>query len=738
MQLRKLYLRIASFLFLYIFISIFGISFTSAENMLIQSQRPKIGLTLGGGSAGGFAHIGVLKWLEEHRIPVDYITGTSMGGLMGGCYAMGMAPEDIRALAKNIDWIGMFNPRPPYDSLDFRRKEDRWDYPLAGVGLRGGKISLPSGLSIYQVDMVLSRVTLQYSMVNNFDELPIPFKCVATDIRSYQPVVLENGSLKRALRATMSIPGVFTPVEYNGRLLVDGGVLNNVPVETVKKMGADVVIAVNIPPTPLKNNQPESIGSVISQTLDTVVANNANASLAMANVVLEPPLGELDHYQWNAVDRYAELGYQATDSQKKALLKYSLDEASWNQYLQERQKRCRLSMPIPQALEISGTTGINKAIIQKRLKTYIGRPVNKEFLEQDLTGLMGSGLYESLSYEYALRDGQVVLLITAQEKSYGPPFINLGIHSVFAVDSDDDYKINVVARITSFNIAGPRSELRTDIGVGSELKLQSELYKPFSGNSNWFIAPAAYVKQVNNCLIESGKRITNYNVNNYGLGCDLGYTFNEFSEGRLGLMDGYQSTHVTLGEPLVTDFEGEIQRARFQWTFSSLDNAVLSLRGLNIDFDADWYFKAPDSSNEFGLVENKIFWIYPVGRQKSIFTYLSGGFSYNGDLPLPQQFKLGGPFRLGAYSFDEFHGDNYLLGGIGFLKGVGKMPSGKNIYLGVWMENGGVFEKRSDLNLKSDLSVGLITTTIIGPVFASVSVGENSNTAYYIGVGYLF
>jgi NTE family protein len=545
-------------------------------------------------------------------------------------------------------------------------------------------------------------------------------------------VALESGSLGKALRATMSVPAVFTPVEYNGQLLVDGGILDNLPVKEAKAMGADVVIAVNIM-APSQNS--DDIGSLISQTLDTVTANNVTPSAALADILVEPSLVELGLYKWDAVDRYVAAGYQAAERQKGILLKYSLDDAEWKQYLQERQKRCLTNLLVPQGIEVLGTTAINKKTIEKCLQPYIGKPVNVERLEKDLTALMGSGLYQNLSYQFVRYNGEPVLAITVQEKNYGPPFISFSTQSGFEHDNN---KIETAVRLTSFNDIGPGSEIRIDLGIGTEPKMLFEIYQPLR-DSKWFLAPSIYGKKEKSSLFEAGDRVADYQISNYGIACDLGYAFNKFSEGRLGYRNGYQDTHVKVGSSLGADYDGSVQAVYLKWKSNSGNDAFFPRSGLNIDSSVDWYIKAPDDgSNDFGLIENKVRWNIPVGRNDSFFLSLAGGSSLQGDLPLPQQFKLGGLFRLGAYSSDEFRGDNYILDNIGFFKSIAKMPTGSNIYLGVWMENGGVYENWSDLKIKTDLSFGIISSTILGPVFLSASFGEDSNTAYYLGLGYLF
>ena len=732
MKQNQLYHWLISLFLILISFYLFEISSVNAEDTITpETRRVKIGLALGGGAAGGFAQIGILKWLEKNHIPIDNIAGTSMGGLLGACYSMGMSPQDIEDLVRGTDWNEMFNPVPPYDSMDFRRKEDERDYPLLGLGLRDGKLTLPSGLNIYKVDMILSRITLPYSLVTNFDNLPIPFKCIATDIRNGESIVLENGSLEKALRATMSIPGVFHPVEYNGRLLVDGGILNNVPVEVVKKMGADVIIAVNIA-SPLPNNQSENIGTVISRTLDTVTGQNVKKSIIHADILVEPPITDLGLYQWGAAERYIEIGYQTTEKQRTVLQKYALDEPSWQQYFQERRKRSCKSAPIPQGILIKNTSDTNKIDIQNRFQKYVGKPVEPSLLEKDLTALMGSGLYEGLSYEFAIEGQQPVLVIYVQEKTYGPPFIRSNLQMTFG---SNESKNIIGVRIASMNIAGPHSELRSDLNLGSDLGFQTELYKRFPG-SRWFVAPSVYLKKVDNSLFESSHRITDYQISNDGLRLDVGYNLNEFSEFRLGYVEEHQHTKVTVGEPLNSDYNGEVQKAHLQWIFSSANDPLLPLRGLTVHSDAIWYFDTPSSTSDFGSFENKVLWNCPVGPKISIFTLIAAGISNTDNMPLPQQYKLGGLFRMGAFGFDEFHGNNYFLSSVGILKNL--TPFGSNIYLGVWMEHGGVYDHWLDSKLKNDFSVGIISPTLLGPLFICANCKENLESIYYMGLGHFF
>ncbi len=722
---------------LLLLIAVFGAGVAQAATGPVQATAPKIGLALAGGSAGGFAHIGILQWMEENRIPVDYVAGTSMGGLIGSCYAMGMAPEEIRTLVNGINWTEIFNPNPPYDAMEFRRKEDYRNYPLLTLGLRDHQINLPAGLSVYRVDLLLSRVTLPYSQIQDFSELPIPFKCIATDVQNAETVVLETGSLKEALRATMAFPGVFTPVRREGRLLVDGGVARNLPVETVRETGADFVIAINIV-APAPERPRESFDSVLSQTMDTVVAQNVKQSLRQADIVLTPSLNGLGLFSWEKVDRYIESGYRAAAERASELRKLAVDESRWRQYLSQRQSRRRSRMEAPRAVEVVGASPLIESRIKNRLNSYTGKPVNPERLEKDLTDLLGSGLFESLSYQYATNaEGQTVLQIIAKEKWYGPPFVYFGIDAFSEGSVGDKGQLNIGSRIVAYDPAGLQSELRVDFGFGSEFKLAGELYEPFT-DSRWFVAPMAWYMVGTESLFESGDRLNDYKLAQGGIGFDLGYSVNKFSEARLGYRAGEQDMRVVVGQSFNTDYDGSFQLARLQWTFSSADDPLLPRRGLDWNFNADWYFDAPDAGREFGIVETRVRWSIPLDSRRSVFTLIGGGASFGGDPPLPQQFLLGGPFRLSVFQTNELHGENYLAGSLGYLKSIAKLPSGKSLYGAVWIEQGGVGPEWSDLDLTNSLSVGLIGSTFFGPIYGSLSFNRDFDAQFFIGLGRVF
>ncbi len=316
------------------------VSAGAADAQTQPAPRPKVGLALGGGAARGIAHIGLLRWFEEHRIPVDVIAGTSMGGLIGGAYASGMTPDEIQTLMKESDWDLMFLSDSPFRYKTYRRKEDARAFPgQIDFGLKGG-FKLPSGLNAgQQIELLLDRIALPYYELRDFDALPTPFRCVATDIRRGEPLVIGSGSFSRALRATMAIPAVFTPVVMDERLLVDGGAVNNVPADVVKAMGANVAIAVNVGSGTDEAPVPTSLFGILGQTIDSMMSTGTRLALKSADIVVVPDLKGLTGADWRRVDDLVAQGYKAGDAMAIQLLRYQVDEATYAEWMRGRTSR---------------------------------------------------------------------------------------------------------------------------------------------------------------------------------------------------------------------------------------------------------------------------------------------------------------------------------------------------------------------------------------------------------------
>jgi NTE family protein len=719
----------------------------SAQPAQPRGDRPRIGLALGGGSARGIAHIGVLEWFEQHRIPIDYIAGTSMGGLVAGAYASGMSPAELRQLMKDTDWDLMFLADSPFRYKTFRRKQDKRAYPSQlEFGLKGG-FTLPGGLNPgQQVSLLLDRIGLAYYEVDNFDDLPTPFRCVATDLKQANAVVLGRGSLAQAMRATMAIPGVFTPVNYDEWLLVDGGVLNNVPADVVKQMGADIVIAVNVGADPVEEEKAQqSLFALLGRTIDTMMTTGVRTALKSADLIVDPDLKGLNSLDWRRSDDLADRGYQAAEATASRLAGYAMGEAEYAAFAAARQAKRRTAAPAPAFVTVTGVGPREQAFIRESLADLIGRPLEHATAAEDILTVTGTDRYEYLSYRAVTQPEGTGLLVAARPKSYGPPFLAIGLE-LSNVDSSN-FAVTASGRVTAYDWFGVGSEFRLDGAIGTRQSIMGEIYRPL-GQSRFFVAPRAYFDRHPRNGYADERLVAEYRFKTFGAGLDLGFNSGRRAEVRLGIDVSDVRGRIRVGNPLLPEVSGSENFATLKVTWDGQTSPLVPSRGLYQTARLAYYFAAPDatdpvrfpSDQEFLQGEVEGSWFRRVGQgQDRLFLRYGLGTSF-GSHPLLADFSLGGPLRLGAFNNDELRNANYLLGTVGYLRQTGRLPDvlGGNIFLGGWFEQGTVFDEWDDARYRSSVSLGAIAETLIGPVFGGASFDFDGRYRVYIAIGPLF
>jgi len=437
------------------------------------SERLRIGVALEGGGALGLAHIGVLRWFEQHRIPVDYLAGTSMGGLVGGLYVTGKSPDEIERIVKGIDWPSTIAGTAPFVDLSFRRKEDARAIPNdLSIGFKRG-VSLPSGLSAgHEVGLIIDRETLAYSTVKSFDDLPIPFRCVSTELISGKAHVFHDGPIGLAMRSTMSLPGIFNPVRDGERLYVDGALVDNLPTDVVRAMGPDVVIGVHHQVAPATAEEIQSLFSVLGRSITVGVANTELRGMEAADIVLKVDVQKFGGLDFTKADALIQRGMQAAEEKSKVLQAYSLDQAAWAEYVVQRNARLQGAVGIPQFVRVEGSSVDADKKIQQFLQPLVGKPIDTQNLDSYLTRLTGVGRFESASYGLTHKGGEVGLLVSVEEKYYAPPVLQ----PAFEVNGSqpDNVTFTLGGRLTILDVAGFGSELRTDLQFGNTYGIASE------------------------------------------------------------------------------------------------------------------------------------------------------------------------------------------------------------------------------------------------------------------------
>jgi NTE family protein len=704
-----------------------------------QRPRPKIGLALEGGGALGLAHIGVLQWFEEHHIPIDYIAGTSMGGLVGGLYATGKGPDELRTLVERQNWDLILGGQTPYEDLSFRRKEDLRAYPNSFVaGLRNG-FSFPAGLNAgHQISLLIDRETLPYSEIRTFDQLPIPFRCVATDLVSGKEVVFQDGSLAKAMRATMSIPGLFSPVREGEKVYVDGGLLRNLPTDVVRKMGADIVIAVHLETTPVKAEEIQSLFKVLDRSIDVVIRDNEIRGLADADLVVTVDLKNFNTLDFSKADAIIDRGRLAAEEKSRILAPYSLDEADWRSYLRERDARKQTAVPTPQFVRVEGTTPHAKKQLERFLKPLVGKPLNTEAVDDMLTRLTGFGKFESAGYRLAEENGKNGLIVTVHEKTYAPPSIQFGFEMDGSENENTSFTLG--SRVTFMDVAGYRSEWRLDALFGNTYGVSSELYRPFTAGSKWFFAPHAEAQDTSFNVYRKSDPLADYRIGRATIGGDLGYGFSRFVELRAGYEAGYLNARFRLGTPQFPSVEGRTGNMRLRFVIDHTDDPVIPRSGFGAESTFRWFDASPGATESFPSIREEIRYFHPITRPASLFVVGEGGSTFgfhNTGIP---QFFLGGPLHLSAYGTNELSGNQYYAFRLGYLHELAVFPPffGKHVYAIGNYEFGKMYGFPNESEFPNDFAAGVIAQTALGPFFIGGSVGDSGHQKWFFQLGRVF
>ena len=725
-----------------------------ADSVAAQTPQPtvaprtRVGVALGGGSARGLAHVGVLKWLEEHRIPIDVLSGTSMGGLIGGSYAAGLTPPEIEAMLAEIDWDAMFG-RSGFEFANVRRKRDLRSYPShLEFGLKNGLAPPPSLNNGQQVDLFLARIAAPYYGVATFDQLPTPFRSVAVDLKTARIVVLDRGSLATAMRATMSLPLIFPAIEDANRLLVDGGAMNNVPADVARQMGADKVIAVNVGDLTDRETVSASLFGLAGATLDAMMRANTLQALKAADVVINVPVTDYGSLDWRRFRDLIEEGYASAEAIKGQLLPLAVSESVWQQWSAQRAAARRKEMPTIGFVEVNNAASSDTEFIRQAMGRHQGRPLDPVALAATLTELGGLDRYESLRWSVRERDGMYGLVITAFPKPYAPPFLFLGVS--LENTTANEFRFGLNARYLAFDKVGSGSELRVDGALGSDPAVGVALYKPIF-TTRLFVEPFAGISSRTFNVVSEGSVQASYRQPRSVVGFHGGINVSRIDEARAGITFGRFDASVRTGDPGLPEVGGSESRIHAQWTHDGQDSPVVPSHGLRFVSRLEHFLNYPDiqlaadttrDTDGVTQFETAASWFTSKRAARASRVFLAGGFgtSFDGH-PLPtEQFPIGGLFRLGAFDVGEERGDKYVVATAGYLRQVARLPDfvGGPLFLGSWIEGGSAFDEWEHLTWSTNLSLGGIADTIIGPVFGGVSFGFEGGTRFYIAIGQLF
>ncbi|MEM7082513.1 MAG: patatin-like phospholipase family protein [Pseudomonadota bacterium] len=713
-----------------------------------DGDRPSVGLVLSGGGARGAAHVGAIKVLEELRIPVDCIAGTSMGAIVGGLYASGLSAAELEDILYGLDWVDALQDSPSRRNRSFRRKQDDVNFLINfDVGFRNGKLRLPKGLVHGQkLNALLRGFVAPVEGISEFDALPIPFRSVATDVETGEMVVLDRGDLVSAIKASMSAPGVFAPVDIEDRLLIDGGVANNLPVDVAREMGADVLIVVDIGFPLLEREQLDSALALTNQMLTILIRRKAEQQLASLNatdIAILPDLGDIGSTDFHRSAEAVPLGEQAARDEYRALTALTVDEAHFLAHQAARQTRRDFSTRTVRNLTIEDNSQWSDKVLEGNLTLKPDEDLQVDVVREDVSRLYGLDTFELVDYHVEHVDEALAdITIKTSKKSWGPNFINFGINLIDDFDGSSGY--NLAARYTKTQVNPLGAEWRTDLQVGDNPLLESEFYQPLNYASRYFVAPRVRVeKRSVSTFNDDGSEQASLSLTFSQLQLDVGRTFGQNAEFRVGFNRSSGRLSPRIGS------SGELDSLRFEggafslgWRYDSRDNVRFTRQGIESSIEWVGFREGLGDTSDNDRVSFEFLNAMSRGPH-TVLTALNAGSNLNGDGEIEDLFGLGGLFSLSGYQLNELRGQHYALMALAYYRrvGLGSSTFQTPLYIGASFEAGNVWDDSDDisingLRLAGSLFIGL--DTFIGPLYLSHGFAENGRSATYFQLGTTF
>jgi len=703
-------------------------------------ERPKVCLALSGGGARGAAHIGILKRLEEMRIPVDCIAGTSMGSIVGGLYASGKTADEIGKALGAMDWEYIFNDDPARQDLPLHRKQEERLYLIdARPGVTDkGELKFPTGaIQGQKFSLVLRELTLPVSTVTDFDELPIPFRAIATDIGDGSEVVIAKGDLATAMRASMAVPGAFAAVQQGNHLLVDGGLTNNLPVDVVRSMGADIVIAVDISSPYMPADQVTDMFAITAQMTSIMTRTNADrqiASLHQQDILIEPALGDIGSGDFDRTKDAVKIGYKSAVQINNKLKALSVSESEYNSMLMSR-SHPEKDEPTIAFIRIKSNANTDDGVIAKRINQQIGKPLDRKVLEQDIGAVYGLGLFQSVSYDVIEENGKKGLEVDARAKSWGPNYMQFGLELSSSVQKDDSYNLALSYQRTDINSLG--GEVRGGVQFGNEPRIGIEWFQPFDMQGLYFWQTGgSYGFYDVGIFDDDGNHLAIYQVNEAKLDAALGREFPRYGDLRIGYRYRIGDGELRTGTPGWDSFNYETAQIYTRFFVDRLDNLNFPTSGWLSSVEYAKSAPSWGSDSQFDQLTasagmfTTVYGNHVVGLSGVAMTTIDG------TAPIQDLYRFGGFLNLSGYTENSLSGQQ-----AGVISGIYyhhfKIIPLLSWYIGTTLEYGGVWEARDEFGSKPELagSVFLGANTPLGPVYLGYGYGENNNETIFFYLG---
>ena len=740
-----------------------------------HSARPKIGLALSGGGARGAAHVGVLRVLEELHVPIDYIAGTSMGAIVGGLYASGMSPDEIEKALVEMDWDTVLHDAQMRPDRSFRRKQDdRLYLSKLKAGVKDGKLGIPTALIQGQkFNLVLNRLTVDVAEVNDFDRLPIPFRAVATEIATGNEVVLGSGNLATAIRASISVPGVFAGVNYDGKLLVDGGISNNLPVSVVREMGADIVIAIDISTPLLTQDELTSALKMAEQLTGLLTRRNTErqiASLTSRDVLIVPPLGKLvTSASFGKAHLAIEIGEKSARQHRNRLRRLSVPGAKYDSSMVKQHAAASSRTATdgrwskPEDLESSTDAGIeagletglesvprvgrmidfirfdNDSILSNELLANLlgiseGEQLDLDRLEAGIGRIYGQGIFESVTYELVYDNGEEGVIIKARKKSWGTDFLQFGL--AVSVDTNaGDSRFNIGAAYTKIPLNDRNGEWRTGVQFGEDPGIFTEIYQPLGYDGKYFVNGRVAYWRTNYRLFEDGVALSNYNVTTASIDLAAGMNLGYWGEIRGGYRAETGDVDILTGLNDLQDYDFNNGELYLRFSADKLDSVTFPKNGYLMWLEGLLSRESLGSDEDFEQLGFMSLGAKSWGKN----TFL-GRLSYDttpgDDAPLQNMFQLGGFLNLSGLQQNQLSGQHAAFATLGYQRQFYKNRLFQ-AYVGASLEGGNTWLDSSDI-LSDTITAGSLFLGLdnaLAPIYFGYGMADTGDSSFYLFIG---
>ncbi len=715
---------------------------------------PKVGLVLSGGGARGLAHVGVLKVMEREHIPVDLIAGTSMGAIIGGLYASGMSATELERELLQVSWDGIFASRVARQELSQRRKEEDFEFsPLLELGMRNGELRAPQGtVSSRGLEILLRRLTLPVRRVTQFDTLPTPFRAIATDMEHGTELVMSNGDLALAMRSSMSVPGVFAPTDWHDRILGDGGLVNNLPIDVARQMGADHVIAVNVG-TPLSGR--ESLSSLVGLTAQMITilteqnVQRSISSLHDGDLLITPDLSGLSASDFARTKELIAAGEAAAEELLPQLRDFAVSPASYASWQLERTRQNQ-STPRIAAIAFEGSENTHPELIKDQLESKPGQTFDTPRAERDARLLASSGDYERVDYHVEQTPEGDTLVFAMEDKPWGPNYFRVGID--LSTDFAGDSSFNLRISHNRHWLTETGTEWRNQVTIGQNPRIYSEIYQPLNfklgPSRDWFVSAWGEAERriVNLYNADSGQQLARLGRKSVTVGADLGQPWGRLGEIRLGLVHQEWRINPLLiaagtEPPDVFNQRWQESGVRLKLVVDQLDYANFPRSGYRVEFEA-----TDGQQNGGATVHHASF-----NRSELQGTLVGSWGAHTLNLHAralvarqPEDsaqgpYTLGGFQQLSGYQAGQLTGNTLAFGRATYYLRLHEVPVlTRGFFVGGSLEAGNAWAHRSDASL-SDLrwamSAFVGTDTGLGPLYIALGRAPRADTAIYLFIG---